>query len=83
MGPVNHLDWQLRSKIIGLKIRFVECAQNKIILKDDAIRNILEAPVAEGQKLSPEELKKQYHQNLKNATSKEEHISLKVNLVEN
>lgn len=56
----------------------------KIILKDDAIRNILEAPVAEGQKLSPEELKKQYHQNLKNTQPKaEEHISIKVNLVEN
>ena len=34
---------------------------------NEALRNVLEAPVAEGQKLSPEELKKQYREALKKA----------------
>ena len=35
-------------------------------------KDVLEAPVSEGQKLSPEELKKQYHEMLKKATARAE-----------
>jgi hypothetical protein len=45
---------------------------------------VLEAPVAEGQKLSPEELKRQYREALsKAAKSKEQHIDIEVKVIEN
>ena len=43
------------------------------------LRDILEAPVAEGQNLSPEELKKAYHEKLKNAAKK---ADIKIEVVE-
>lgn len=53
------------------------------LAKNEDFREVLEAPVAKGQNLSPEELKKQYHQNLKEAAKKfESNIDIKVNLLE-
>ncbi|MBR1948180.1 MAG: hypothetical protein IKA30_00125, partial [Alphaproteobacteria bacterium] len=38
-----------------------------VAIQSKELKDILEAPVADGQNLSPEELKKMYHQKLKNA----------------
>ena len=55
-----------------------------ILTKNEDFRQVLEAPVAEGQNLSPEELKKQYHQNIKEAADKiENNVNLEVKVIEN
>lgn len=57
---VNDLREQA-NKLIDNKLKEKISKQNK------AMRDVLEAPVANGQNLSPEELKKVYHQKLRNA----------------
>ncbi len=50
----------------------------------DEYKDVLQAPVAEGQKLSPEELKKQYHKNLKRAAEKaDKSVNIEVKVIEN
>ena len=46
-------------------------------IQSQELKNILEAPVADGQNLSPEELKKIYHQKISNAT-KNNNIQIEV-----
>ena len=54
------------------------------IAQDAELRGVLEAPVAEGQNLSPEELKKQFHENLKKSVQHQDNgVNIKVNLIEN
>ncbi len=51
---------------------------------DSEINKVLEAPMVEGKKLSPEELKKQYREALKQqSANKEQHIDIKVKVIEN
>ncbi|MBE6443432.1 MAG: hypothetical protein E7020_02050 [Alphaproteobacteria bacterium] len=50
---------------------------------NEALRNVLEAPVAEGQKLSPEELKRQYREALKKANqASKADINIEVKVIE-
>lgn len=54
------------------------------LTKDNNFKQVLEAPVIEGQNLSPEELKKQYHQKIKEAADKVENsVNLEVKVIEN
>ena len=46
-------------------------------IQSQELKNILEAPVADGQNLTPEELKKIYHQKISNAT-KNNNIQIEV-----
>ncbi len=47
-------------------------------------KDVLQAPVAEGQNLSPEELKKQYHQTLQKAAEKaDKQVNIEVKVIEN
>ena len=48
------------------------------------LKAVLEAPVAEGKKLSPEELKKQFHENLRQAAENAENsVNIEVRVIEN
>ena len=48
------------------------------------LKAVLEAPVAEGKKLSPEELKKQFHENLRQAAENVENsVNIEVRVIEN
>lgn len=54
------------------------------LAKDDELRDVLEAPVAQGQKLSPEELKKQYHETLNQAAKKaDSNVNIEIKVIEN
>ena len=52
--------------------------------QNQELKAVLEAPVAEGKNLSPEELKKQFHENLKQAAEETENsVNIEVKLIEN
>ena len=60
----------LKEKIGGYINRLFSFMKEKISKQNQQLREVLEAPVAEGQNLSQEELKKAYHKKLKDVAKK-------------
>lgn len=56
----------------------------EVLAQTPELKAVLEAPVAEGKKLSPEELKKQFHENLRQAAENAENsVNIEVRVIEN